>query len=269
MEFLVGQEKLINNISKYTLNTLPKAMLFVGQRGCGKKTLIKYLAQRLNLDLINIDSKITPELLIEFSQKTIPTLYVIDLSNFNETQQNQFLKFIEEPSDLVHVVVLAENIIEVIPTISNRCIKFIFEKYTKEALTIIAQNIAPDVLKYPQILEIVRTPGILTNINAKQFEGLVQFCLGIINYASTMSYTNFIALATQINYKDFYDKYDFDLFFDVLDYTALQEFIKTNNQNAFKILHVLNEFRILRLNKNLIKENFMLNFLTQIYKELH
>ena len=94
-----GQEKLLEQLNKYTLATLPKTLLFLGDKGCGKHTFINNLCERLSLDKHIITTKITPEQLIEFSQRPVPTAYIIDLTDFTEKQQNQFLKFIENVNE--------------------------------------------------------------------------------------------------------------------------------------------------------------------------
>ena len=53
MEF-VGQEKLINTLNSYTLDSLPKTMMFLGESGCGKHTLAQTLAEKLGLTILKI-----------------------------------------------------------------------------------------------------------------------------------------------------------------------------------------------------------------------
>ena len=51
----IGQARLVNIINNYTMSTLPKALLFIGDMGCGKKTFAKYLADKLQFDFIEIE----------------------------------------------------------------------------------------------------------------------------------------------------------------------------------------------------------------------
>ena len=138
MEF-IGQQALLNILSSYTLSTLPKTILFIGEKGCGKRTVAKILANRLNLELVTFESDFAGEDLVEFQQKPVETLYMIDLANFSEKQQNQFLKFIEEPSPYVYVLLIAESESGVLDTILNRCMKYQFENYSVDQLKQIAE----------------------------------------------------------------------------------------------------------------------------------
>ena len=53
----IGQAKLRATLEAYTINTLPQTLLFLGEEGCGKKSLIKELANRLGLSLIKLTEK--------------------------------------------------------------------------------------------------------------------------------------------------------------------------------------------------------------------
>ena len=134
MPDIIGQDRLRARIGSYTAETLPKTLLFIGPAGCGKKLFSLELANQVKLPLVDIDDKVTADQLIEYSQKPYKTIYRINLNNFNEKMQNQFLKFIEEPADSVYVMLLADSEIGILPTILNRCIKLPFAEYTKEEL---------------------------------------------------------------------------------------------------------------------------------------
>ena len=92
---IIGQQKLLTAINSYTIQTLPKSLLFVGPTGCGKHTFAKYIADKFMLDFIELDAGVTCADIDYFLHRTIDTMYLIDLSKFPEKQQNQFLKFIE------------------------------------------------------------------------------------------------------------------------------------------------------------------------------
>lgn len=265
MSRIIGQQKLLDKINKYTSTTLPKTMLFLGPRGCGKYTFINYLTERFALDRVDLTDKVTQDQLIEYSQKTIPTLYVIDLTKFLEKQQNQFLKFIEEPAASVYVALRADSEIGVLPTILNRCIKFTFERYSKEDLMLF--NWENDDQIDERIYEVCKTPGDLFGMDNQKFKQLYLFCEQLLHNIQSLDYFKTYKQILKFNYKDLYDKFDFDLFFETLDYIALKEYRELKTDIAFKTCMLLNKFRSERVNKNIIKENFMMNFLTQFWKE--
>ncbi|MBO5423993.1 MAG: AAA family ATPase [Lachnospiraceae bacterium] len=262
---IIGQTRLLEKLNKYTLTTLPKTLLFIGEEGCGKHTMIKQLAQNLQLDTVEITDKITAEDLIEFSQKTVPTVYIIDLTAFTEKQQNQFLKFIEEPSESVFTILIASSEIGILPTILNRCVKLRFDPYTKEEL----QEIANRVIDSELVFEICKTPGQIVNLSLDSFNEMYALCEKLVLKTRVANYPNLMKVAVKINYKEDFNKFDFNLFFNTLEYVAFSIFKNTNNEDAFKTYCLTNQFKQARINKSIAKEAFMLNFLTQLWKELH
>ena len=263
---IVGQEKLLEKLNRYTLTTLPKTLLFLGEYGCGKHSIVKYLTNKLNLDLVKLDTSITAEQLIDFSQRTVPTAYLIVLSDFSEKQQNQFLKFIEEPSESAFIMLIADSEIGILPTILNRCIKIYFEPYTIEQLKEVTKN---RTINNELIYEICKTPGQLLDADTSNFTALYSLCEKFVTRVSEAAYPNTISIVTKINCKENYDKFDFNTFFNVLEYISLKYFKETNNKNSFKIYTIINKFKQARINKPIIKENFLINFLTQVWKETH
>lgn len=259
---IIGQEKLINKLNSYTVQTLPKASIFFGESGCGKHYIGKYLADRLDLDLVIIEPKITYDQLIEFSQNPVSTLYVIDLRGIAEKQQNQFLKFVEEPISSAYFILLADSEIGILPTLCNRCQKFYFEPYSVDQLRKITNNRYNSELPYL----ICRTPGQLENLDEKALISLQAVCTKFLTSIKQASYANLISLSTKINYKEEYNKYDFTLFFNVLEYVAYNNFIKTNNLDAFNIFKLTNEYKQQMFNRAVNKENYILNFLTAIWR---
>ena len=125
MQNIIGQEKLVNKLKSYTFISMPKTLLFIGESGCGKHFISNRLSKYLGVDLVEITTQTTAEELVEYYQSSLPRIYLINLSSFVEKQQHKFLKFIEEPSSNMRVVLTAESEVGILPTILNRCIKYI------------------------------------------------------------------------------------------------------------------------------------------------
>ena len=98
MNAVIGQEKLVKALEGYTLETAPKTILFLGQSGCGKSWIANAFAKQLDLEVVVVQPDSTAEKLIEYYQCPINKMYLIDLKDIVEKDQNKFLKFIEEPS---------------------------------------------------------------------------------------------------------------------------------------------------------------------------
>ena len=166
----IGQTRLLNILNNYNTVTLPKTLLFVGDRGCGKKTFAKYLANRFQFDFVEIEESVKAEDIQEFMYSTtINTIYLINLDNFTEKQHNIFLKITEEPSKSIYFILTTSSEATVLPTILNRCIKYHFDPYTLEEL----KEITGSVHINPTAVEIFKTPGKLMNLTEASFNAIL------------------------------------------------------------------------------------------------
>jgi replication-associated recombination protein RarA len=261
---IIGQSKLLSKIDTYyTTKRLPKTLMFLGSAGCGKHTVAKYIAEKFELDYSEINENITNEELEDYLHSTIDTLYVINLNKFTEKQQNQFLKFIEEPSKSVYVLLIATSEAGVLNTILNRCIKYSFEPYTKEQINQITNSTVNDLA-----FKIFQTPGKLLNVTNDGLKSLLDLAGKVVYNINTASYANTLVVSTKINYKDLYNKLDFDLFLDTVEYLALEDFKNNGAAQSFTVFKITNQYKQYATQQNLIKETLILNYLTTLWEAL-
>lgn len=265
MTSIVGQNRLLNVISNYKQNnTLPKTLLLLGEKGCGKHTFAKFIAQQFELEYKEIDEQVTATDLDSYLLGTIDTLYVIDLNNFAEKQQNQFLKFIEEPTKSVYVVLLANSEAGVLNTVLNRSIKHHFEAYTDEQLKQLVNTTLP-----VQAYEIFKTPGKLLNLTEDSFKQVHDLAEKLVHKMHTATFANALVISTKINYKDLFDKVDLNLFLDAVEFVALDDYKTNNNKQSLDIFLTTIKFKQLASLGNLIKETLMLNYLSTVWEVVH
>lgn len=261
----IGQTRLLNILNNYNAITLPKTMLFIGDKGCGKKTFAKYLADKFQFDFVEIEESVKAEDIQYFMHSTINTIYLINLDNFTEKQQNQFLKFVEEPSKTVYIILVTSAEASVLPTILNRCIKHHFAPYTIDEL----KEITGSANINPTAAEIFKTPGKLMNLTEANFMDILNLADKVVHALSAANYANTLVVSTKVNYKDLYNKIDFYLFFDAVEYVAFEDFKNNSNQQSFIIFKITNQFKQLAKKQNLIKETLMLNYLTTLWEAVH
>lgn len=261
MTNIIGQTKLTSIINSYTKQTLPKTLMLVGPGGCGKHAIARYVAEKFELDFVELSSDVTSADLESFLFSTIDTLYLIDLNKFSEKQQNQFLKFIEEPSKSVYTVLIANSEVNVLPTVLNRCTKYSFEPYTKEQLEQITNAHINDLA-----FNIFKTPGKLLNLTDTSFNEILTLGEKVLTKISEATYANALVVSTKINYKDFYNKVDFNLFFDVVEYLAFEDFKNNNSTKSLTVFNITNKFKQYATQQTLLKEPLMLNYLTTLWE---
>ena len=263
MNAVIGQEKLVKALEGYTLETAPKTILFLGQSGCGKSWIANAFAKQLDLEVVVVQPDSTAEKLIEYYQCPINKMYLIDLKDIVEKDQNKFLKFIEEPSNTMNIILMAESTVGILPTILNRCVKYVFEPYTPEQLKQFdwAVNCSEEIA-----YEICKTPGQLLELSADNLDQALGLCRAIVSSVDKANYANTLSIVTKINLKDDAKKIDFKLFFDLMTYVAFDDYKKNNNELSFKIYLYTIRQQAKALNINVAKEAFLLNYLDNIWR---
>ena len=263
MNAVIGQEKLVKALEGYTLETAPKTILFLGQSGCGKSWIANAFAKQLDLEVVVVQPDSTAEKLIEYYQCPINKMYLIDLKDLVEKDQNKFLKFIEEPSKTMNIILMAESTVGILPTILNRCVKYVFEPYTPEQLKQFdwAVNCSEEIA-----YEICKTPGQLLELSVDNLDQALGLCRAIVSSVDKANYANTLSIVTKINLKDDAKKIDFKLFFDLMTYAAFDDYKKNNNELSFKIYLYTIRQQAKALNINVAKEAFLLNYLDNIWR---
>lgn len=264
MQRLIGQDKLYNQLLSATQQGFPKSSILIGPNGCGKHTLASWLAIELQSDLVFFDLKADLESINDLDYSTKPTLLVLDLTEVVEKQQNQFLKLVEEPPKNTRVLILTVSEANVLPTLLNRCVKFYFAEYASETLMKLYPNIHD-----PEIFYICRTPGQLLDIEPGQIKKLHEDCLNFISFLHTKTFAEAISLSTAVNYKEDYNKYDFEFFLKGLE-TAVFKSLQQSSGDVFKKrfaqFNTIKKLQISALRKGLNREAFIINLLSELWR---
>lgn len=267
MNTLVGQNTLIHTIDSYNLSTMSHAILFVGEPGCGKHTFSKYLAARLGIESVLLPMNCAEEDLMTYSQSSITKLYIINLNEAQEKAQNKFLKFIEEPTDAVYVALLANSELQVLSTIRSRCSILRFDQYSYDELKQVVSDFNPNfsLLDY----KICRTPGAALAIDSLQVPELKAFCESIVLLKHPVKLGALLGNYTKINCFENYDQYNFDAFFNMLAYVALNRLYSTPDDHIVKLLNLISLYmKKYYLAPNINKSDFLLSFFSTMYLEV-
>ena len=267
MKEIIGQTKLVNKLLGYSFNSMPKTMLLIGESGAGKHFITKKFVEYLGVDFTEITAQTTADQLVEYFQNPIQTVYTLNLSEIPEKQQHKYLKFIEEPSSNMRVILLAESEVGILPTILNRCVKFVLEDYTVEQLKQLSWATRVD---NPIIYDICKTPGQLLNLaQIDNLGALKDFCINILRTTPLCEYGPFMGFNCGINYKDNFKKFDPDIFLNLLIKTAYDLYISEGHDVLFNMYCYLIKRKQQLINKTLSKESFMLNTLDGLWRLVH
>lgn len=177
---IIGHQNIIDKLLyKFENNTLHNSLIFFGQNGIGKTTLaFNFISKILkiidnknyntNISLLyknshpNIryitrsydESKDKTSAYISIDQirglnnfinqssfNNIPKFIIFDSAdNFNKNSSNSLLKILEEPSNNTYFILISHQLSNILPTIRSRCIKFYFNKPSKDIFNEIIKN---------------------------------------------------------------------------------------------------------------------------------
>lgn len=258
---MIGQKRLLNVIDNYTIDTFPRSVILIGDQGCGKHTLVNYISQNiLKLPIIDITDNLSNELIDAIYRNPNPNIYIIDLNKLTEKSQNVILKFVEEPLNNSFIMLLCDSKNYILNTVLNRCIIFEFEKYTYDEL----KTFLPEInLDKNIVINALKTPGKLKAINVNTLNSMVELSLKIIDKLKLSNIGNALTISNNINFKDEYDKFDLNIFLDILSYLMYNRFLTTNDKSVLGMYKKLAEQRKsmldLRINKRLMFEHLLID----------
>ena len=256
---MVGQRDLLDRLHSFTLDTLPKTILLLGECGCGKHTLCQEMGKHFGMPVVDITDSISFESINEIYKSVSPSFYVINMVGLPEKKQNMILKFIEEPLDGAFVVLLSESKSQLLETICNRCYSMQFGKYTEEELAEIAPGV--DFVKFPGLRGM--QPGKLLSIGQGQYQEALDLADKFVTSLRMASLPNTLTLVGKFNYKDEYDKIDIGMWFGMLRRRIL-EALKSDFSEFYLTLSELTieyskRFSDSRMNKRTLMENYLVS----------
>lgn len=152
---------------------------------------------------------------------------MLELSKLSEKQQNSILKFVEEPLKNSYIILVADNENQVIPTVKNRCVKWVFENYTPNELSTFVEDAT--VLKY---LDLCNTPGQVKELNLSKdiLFDMIQLSEKLIDKISVANVANTLTISDKVDFDNSGKKYPFDLFLKALKNYAAGK-LKVDSKN--------------------------------------
>ena len=207
------QEKLYSKVDSYTLDTIPRTILMLGDKGCGKHTLIEYIGNKFNLDIEDISDNISVDVIDKITLSGSPKIYLIDVAKLTTKNENVILKFLEEPLKSAYIILIAESRRAVIGTVLNRCQIWEFSPYPESYLR---ELIPFGTIGADSLLRVANTPGKIIEYQSYPLLDMFALANKIFGSISSANFANAMTISKYIAFKKEKDKYDFDLFLTIL-----------------------------------------------------
>ena len=175
-----GQNKILSTIDSFTMDNLPKAILLVGMSGSGKTLILKYLADKFNLNFIGLQT-INQEIIENIYESIDQNVYNINIDLITPDEQSELLKIVEDPPVGKYFFLETSDINDVIDQLSTRCVIYTLELYDEDTLR---EFIRGDN-DYPILIG--KTPGDILKLNEVNIEELLGLCKSMILVRSLFS----------------------------------------------------------------------------------
>lgn len=254
---LIGQDKIIDFIKSNTVSTIPRTLMLEGEFGSGKHSICKVMSEIYSIDIEDISNQLTFEKIEEIMLTVSPKIYIINSSNITIKNENAILKFLEEPLKNAIIVLLTENKYSLLDTIRNRCYVLTLEKYSKDMLRTFITNNEDEEL----YLKICKTPGDVLSLQENSLKSMLALCHKIFTSIDRATYANTLSISNKMAFKNEKDRFNFILFFKLLDITAFERVLQ-NQPNCiieYNLTHqYLNRLNIKNIDKKMLFENYLL-----------
>lgn len=214
---MVGQHELHTKLN--SLLELPKSLILVGDKGCGKHTFVKLIADRFQYELIDF-SDVDKEQIEKLYEIVTPAIYLI--AEPNEKKQSTLLKLLEEPPVNVYLIVLTTSVNHLLPTVVNRCQIWSFSPYDLFELMQFTEN--------KELIKIANTPGKILAYTDFDFDYYISLADKIVKHISRAQWSNLFKLTEVFDYKS----NAIDLFIPLLQHQLFSEYKESNEEKLYK-----------------------------------
>lgn len=214
---MIGQQNILNYTDKLLAKKFPRFTVITGPKGQGKKTLARYITDRLKYPVVISGIKIDDlrEIIALSYKQTEPIIYLIpDADKMSIGAKNSLLKVIEEPPNNAYFIMTLESINNTLETIKSRCIELKLETYSMDDL-----NKFIDLVDYT-LSNSEKAFLLDTCANKYEIETICKYGVSdfysyvekVVNNIYKVQSANAFKLAEKLALKNEEDKYDIKLF---------------------------------------------------------
>lgn len=135
MNKIVGQKKIINWVDNLTVDSFPHFIVLIGAKGSGKRTIAKYIADKLSAVYVECDIKVDAVRNAITLASTVETPIVYCFANADTMRaeaKNALLKITEEPPKNAYFIFTVVDESTLLDTIKSRATVIRLDPYTAE-----------------------------------------------------------------------------------------------------------------------------------------
>lgn len=266
---MIGQKHNIELIDTYIQNnTLPKFIVFQGIFGSGKKTMIKYISDKMHIPVLYFENNVdgVRQLITTcYSQSQTMIYAVADCDDLSSNAQNSLLKICEEPPKNVYIM-LTTNEDCLLRTIKSRAVTILMEDYSDNELREFIKSNTYERERddmFNDKLNLCNTPGGWLLIQSTDIKSIKSLCDNIVDNISRANIGSALGITKKLKLsdkdKDNNELIDYNIFINMLFNMYFEKAMKDRNYCKYVDI-ILQSRRLLRknLNKQYIFDNMFL-----------
>ena len=254
---MIGQAKLCDLIdSQIEVNKYPRCSLIIGQRGSGKRTLAKYIADKMQAQCVITDGKIDDvrQIIALANASHTKTVYVFaDADKMSQNAEYAVLKLLEEPPNNAYLIVTAQSENGVLDTIKSRSVVYHMQAYTPDE---IMQYYGDDKELIKQICE---TPGDVDSLVKNGVDKVYSYAELVADNLGEVTGANAFKIGSKIAFKDEPEKIDILTFFKTFLAVCYARIDVTYAKWIQITLDYIQQLNIKGVNKTMLFDNWVLD----------
>lgn len=215
---MIGQKNLLETIDKLIEKGFPRFVIITGQKGQGKKTIMKEISKKLNIPLILSNYKVDDirEVIKLAYEQTEPVIYGIpDCDKMSLGAKNSLLKIIEEPPNNAYFILTLQQLENTLPTIKSRCQELKMNNYSIDELESFIDLINKDINETEKEFLLSNCDNYyeIELINNYGVQDYFRFVRKVVDNIYKVQSANAFKLTENLALKDDSEGYDLNLFF--------------------------------------------------------
>ena len=210
---MIGQTNLKSRVhSAYRWNKLPHFLVFVGERGSGKKTFVKWLAKDIGAQLIDVGTG------VEAIRDAVKNSYRIDQKVIylfadgdvmSSASRSALLKVTEEAPKNAYYILTVSDISRVTEALRSRACVFAMDSYSLAELSEFVGDDMEHLSMYVNTCNNAYEVDLLKSYGVDKF---VEFVETVVDNIADVEGSNALKIAQKIAFKDGDDGYDAKIF---------------------------------------------------------
>ena len=229
MNKIVGQKKIINWVDNLTVDSFPHFIVLIGAKGSGKRTIAKYIADKLSAVYVECDIKVDAvrnAITLAFTVET-PIVYCFANSDTMRAEaKNAMLKITEEPPKNAYFVLTVIDESTLLETIKSRATVIRLDPYTAEDMEKMGEAMLSDDLTDEE--KITFQNAFLTAETPYELKQMLKYGMDffvyvdlVMNNIAEVEEANAFKSGIKLAFHNEDDKYDLGLFWKAFIHDCL------------------------------------------------